>query len=241
MEIIPVIDLKDGHAVHAVRGQRDRYVAVQGVLGSGEDPVALATAYRDELGCETCYVADLDAIAGLSLHADILRALVARETILWVDAGVSSPDQGLALADLGVAKILVGSESLRSTDQLTVLAAQIDPGRLVISVDLQDGVLRAPPGVDTPHQLVALARDVGIRDAILLDLARVGAASGPPLDLLESLRPRFLEMDFYAGGGVRHRADLEALRESGAAGTLVATAFHRGALTAADLRHHRVT
>jgi len=63
----------------------------------------------------------------------------------------------------------------------------------------------------------------------------VGAAAGPPLDLLTSLHQLFPALSLYAGGGVRGRSDLKALDEAGAAGALVATAFHRGVLSAADL------
>jgi phosphoribosylformimino-5-aminoimidazole carboxamide ribotide isomerase len=236
MQIIPVLDLKGGQAVHAVRGRREQYAPVQGVLGPGEDAVGLGLAYRDRLGCHTCYVADLDAIAGRKAHRDILRTLAAEGIVLWVDAGVSTPEAGQALIELGVSRIIIGSETLPAIDQLTALAAHLLPQKLVLSVDLVAGVLRAPPVIKTPRQLVTLVRDAGINDVILLDLARVGAAIGPPLALLNTLRSPFPDLAFYAGGGVRHRADLEALAQAGAAGALIATAFHRGVLTAADLR-----
>jgi len=203
------------------------------------DAVAVALAYRDRLGCQTCYVADLDAIAGRKGHRDILCTLAAEGLALWVDAGVSTPETAQALIDLGIVNIIIGTETLRSTDQLTVLATHIPPQTLILSVDLLEGVLRAPPGIDTPRQLVALAEDVGIKGVILLDLARVGAAAGPPLALLNSLQPHFPDLAFYAGGGVRHRADLDALVQAGAAGALIATAFHRGVLTAGDVEAYQ--
>src|SRR5512134_676460 len=140
MQIIPVLDLKAGQAVHAVRGERERYVPVQGVLGSGGDPLALAAAYRDRLGCRACYVADLDAIAGGAAHSHLLAALAALGLTLWVDAGVSSAGQAQALVRLGVARVIVGSETLHSADQVGELAAALSPDRLVFSVDLQGGV-----------------------------------------------------------------------------------------------------
>ncbi|GIK36867.1 MAG: nickel transporter [Chloroflexota bacterium] len=239
MQIIPVLDLKAGQAVHAVRGERERYVPVQGVLGSGDNPIALAAAYRDRLGCRACYVADLDAIAGGIGHPDLLTDLTTLGLTLWVDAGVASAGQAQALVRLGVARVIVGSETLRSADQVGELAAALPPDRLVLSVDLQGGVLRAPSEVETPQQLVTLAARAGISRIILLDLARVGAAAGPPLDLLAVLSPLFPGLAFYAGGGVRHRDDLEALAQAGAAGALVATAFHRGILAAADVQAYR--
>jgi phosphoribosylformimino-5-aminoimidazole carboxamide ribotide isomerase len=235
MQLIPVLDLKAGQAVHAVRGERARYAPVQGVLGSGDDPVNLAKAYRNRLGCRTCYVADLDAIAGRPGHTNLLGRLAELGLALWVDAGVASPDRAWALAGLGVAQIIVGSETLRSIEQLRALAAEFPPHRLVLSIDLQNGALRAPAGLHTPQELAALAADVGLNRVILLDLGRVGASAGPPLDLLNGLQPHFSNLAFYAGGGVRHRADLEALAQSGAAGALVATAFHQGILTAAEM------
>lgn len=239
MEIIPVLDLKGGQAVHAVRGERQHYAPVKGRLGSGENPIALATAYRDRLGCQSCYIADLDAIAGAPGHTELLPALAALGLALWVDAGVSSVPEVQALLALGVTKVIIGSETLASATPLQKLVANFRPDQLVLSVDLKRGVLRAPPGIKTPKQLVALAAQLGLHQIILLDLARVGAAAGPPLELLTLLQPHLAGLAFYAGGGVRHRADLEALAQAGAAGALIATAFHQGALTAADLRAYQ--
>ena len=237
MQIIPVLDLKDGRAVHAIRGERERYAPVQGVLGSGENALTLALAYRTQLGCQTCYVADLAAIAGQPGHIDLLRTLAAAGLTLWVDAGVSRPDQAQALIELGVTRVIIGSETLRATAQLADLIASLTPQRLLLSVDLKNGTLRAPANIKTPQELIGVAAAAGLTDIILLDLALVGAGAGPPLELLTSLKPHFPEVTFYAGGGVRNRTDLERLAAAGAAGALVGTAFHRGHLTAADLQN----
>ena len=178
------------------------------------------------------WLADIPFTSGI---ASKLRPVL----VLWIDAGVSRAEQAWMLADLGVAQVIVGSETLQSVDQLVALAEEFPPDQLVLSVDLQGGVVRAPVGIDTPQQLVTLAAEAGLNRVILLDLARVGASAGPPLDLLTSLQPHFPGLAFYAGGGVRHRADLEVLTQAGAAGPLVATAFHQGVLTATDLQAYR--
>lgn len=236
MLILPVLDLKGGRAVHAVRGQRAAYAPVRGVLAGDGDAVTLARAYRECLGCHACYVADLDAIAGAPPNDQLLRALIGLGTALWVDAGTTTVGAARALIDLGVARVIVGSESLHARAQLATLAAGVDPAQLVLSLDQQDGRLCAPADVVDADDLLRAARDVGMRDIILLDLARVGAGIGPPLALLADLRARFPDLALYAGGGVRDRRDLADLARLGAAGALVATAFHRGVLTAADLR-----
>ena len=50
MRVIPVIDLKGGAAVHAVRGERERYRPLDSTLAAGSDPVEVARAVRDALG-----------------------------------------------------------------------------------------------------------------------------------------------------------------------------------------------
>jgi len=239
MEIIPVLDLKGGQAVHAVRGDRAHYQPVDGVLGRGEDVLALALAFRDRLGCQTIYVADLDAISGGPGHRELLQALAATGLALWVDAGVATCEQARALASLGVSKIIIGSETLPAREQLGRLAAALPPANLLLSLDWRDGLLQAPPDVRQAAELLATAVHHQFAGAIVLDLARVGTATGPPLEKAIPLKRAYPQLPIYVGGGVRHRADLAAAAAAGVAGVLVATAVHRGILTAADLHHNQ--
>src|SRR4051795_5614583 len=88
VRVVGVIDLKDGTAVHAVRGERERYRPVRSVMsGDDGDAVALARAFRSELGLGEVYVADLDAMGGGDGNPALLTAL-AREAPHLVDAGV---------------------------------------------------------------------------------------------------------------------------------------------------------
>jgi phosphoribosylformimino-5-aminoimidazole carboxamide ribotide isomerase len=68
-----------------------------------------------------------------------------------------------------------------------------------------------------------------------MTLARVGAREGPDLSRVAEVVARAGARRVYAAGGVRDANDLEALRRSGAAGALVATALHAGTITAGDL------
>ena len=44
MLVIPVLDLLDGQAVHAVRGRRDDYRPIRSLLAATSEPLALAPA-----------------------------------------------------------------------------------------------------------------------------------------------------------------------------------------------------
>ena len=91
MRIIPVLDLKGGVAVHAVRGRREDYTPVRSVLAGSADPVALARAFSTALGCRECYVADLDAIAGRGDHEITIRTIAELGLVVWLDAGTTTP------------------------------------------------------------------------------------------------------------------------------------------------------
>jgi phosphoribosylformimino-5-aminoimidazole carboxamide ribotide isomerase len=233
MRVIPVIDLKGGAAVHAVRGERERYRPLRSTLVDGADPVAVTRAVRDRLGLDELYVADLDAIAGGDGHPETLAAL-AREARVMVDAGVTDAAGVERLRGLGVARVIVGSETLEDADAVGRLA----PDAVVVSLDLRAGhVLSRDPALAEMSPAEALARlcRTGVREAIVLDLARVGSGEGPDVELVGDLHARFPQLALLAGGGVRHAGDLHALAQVGAAGALVATALHGGAIGRTDL------
>jgi len=236
MRVVGVIDLKDGLAVHAVRGERERYRPVSSVLtGQDGDPLALARALRSELGLEELYVADLDAITGARSLSPAIGAL-AQEANVMVDAGVSEPERARELLALGARRVIVGTETLSGPDALDRLLADI-PG-LVLSVDLRDGRLLSPDprltGLAAPDALARLYRPA-LREAIVLDLARVGSGAGTDVELFAELHAAFPDLELLAGGGVRDVEDLRALGAAGAAGALVATALHGGVIGRREL------
>jgi phosphoribosylformimino-5-aminoimidazole carboxamide ribotide isomerase len=214
VRVVGVIDLKGGAAVHAVRGERERYRP----LG---DPLAIARGF----GVEELYVADLDAITGTGDNDAVIRAL-AREARVMADAGVSGPERARALLGLGVHRVVVGTETLADAGALDRLLPDA-----VLSVDLRDGrTLSRDPRLAGLSALdtVALLHGPALRDVIVLDLARVGTGAGPDTEAIAEIHAAFPELELLAGGGVRDAADMRALAGAGAAGALVGTALHRG-------------
>lgn len=237
MRVIPVIDLKAGVAVHARGGERSRYAPVRSVLTEhAENPVMLARAYESVLGTRELYVADLDAIGG-GRREDISAALLAPGRDVWLDAGVrDAVTAGDVLAN-GAARVIVGLETLASRAALKSIATAIPAERMVLSMDLRNGIPLA--GGDLPRELpglCVLAEEIGVRCLILLDLARVGSGQGLDLDMLHQVRDRLPGVELVAGGGVGGMADLHALAAVGCDAALVATALHDGRVRGEDVR-----
>ena len=119
-QIIPVLDLMGGVAVHAIAGRRHEYREVDGVLGRGADPVALAMAMTRRCGTRRIYVADLDAIGGLPGHLDVVTDLVGHGLDVWLDAGIAGPNDAMPwLEAFESLSLVLGLETLSGHEALT--------------------------------------------------------------------------------------------------------------------------
>jgi len=234
--IVGVIDLRDGLAVHARGGAREAYPAVVAVAGReiqpGDAPT-VAGFYR-ELGLEDVYAADLDAIAGRRWQVEGIRALAATVPHLWLDAAITQPADAQHAVTLGASRVVVGLETLPSYPALRAICETVGRERVVLSLDVRDGVTLTSGGEIDPGTSAAVvatrAVDCGVRTIIVLDLARVGAGRGCNLDTISSVRQAAPGVTLLAGGGVRDEGDLRQLIDAGCDGALIATALLSGSL-----------
>ena len=214
VRVVGVIDLKDGTAVHAVRGERERYRP----LG---DPLAIARRFA----LEELYVADLDAITGAGEQRCRDPCAGAR--------GARHGRRGGQRAGAGAGAVAArrGPRRRRDRDAAPTPTRSTGCPSAVLSVDLRDGrTLSRDPRLAGLPALDAVARlhRPGLREVIVLDLARVGSGTGPDVEAIAEIHAAFPELELLAGGGVRDAADMRALADAGAAGALVGTALHRG-------------
>lgn len=220
MRVIGVVDLRDGRAVRAHAGQRDRYQPIG-------DAVDLARQYVEQYTLTELYVADLDAIERGRPASGVIRQIADLGAPLWLDAGVSSLDRAQHALDLGAMHVVVGLETLQSFDALHAICAGIGGGHVAFSLDLRGGEPIAGHDIprETPERLAALAADAGAGSVIVIDLARVGTRAGLDFELIARVREAAPGLTLLAGGGVRGAEDLETLAAAGCDGALVATAL----------------
>ncbi|PTB22100.1 phosphoribosylformimino-5-aminoimidazole carboxamide ribotide isomerase [Trinickia symbiotica] len=245
MQVIPVLDLLDGHAVRAQRGERATYRPIRSPLARTSEPVSLARALVAAIGATTLYIADLDAILahGRGDHAAHIAALrsMLPDIEIWLDAGfadyaamralfdrierIDSADSRTASRDRSPLAPLVpifGTESLRDPDALR--AAETDGFAPILSLDHRAGRLIGDAALDRssawwPSRVIAMTLD------------QVGSYEGPDLATFTRIRERApLGTTVIGAGGIRDQADLEAAAAAGATGWLIASALHDGHL-----------
>jgi phosphoribosylformimino-5-aminoimidazole carboxamide ribotide isomerase len=235
MQIIPVMDLKGGFVVHAVRGRRENYRPVKSRLAANSKPGEIAAALAS-WGFADVYVADLDAIASGKPNEASVDEICAAGLRVWLDAGIHNARQMHGR----VGAVVLGLESLSSLAELDELVAALGSDSLIFSLDHRAGVpiTRASQwqNATISHIACEVARR-GLHRFLDLDLARVGSGQGPRESrLVEQLRSVSDQVFVALGGGVRSIRDVAALAEYGYDAVLVATALHDGSLSADDVR-----
>jgi phosphoribosylformimino-5-aminoimidazole carboxamide ribotide isomerase len=238
MRFIPVIDLLDETAVHAVKGRRSQYRPVQSVLCETPDPFALATAFRDRLKLHEIYIADLNAIQGLGRtnHQSLISRICQIEGIdIILDAGSSDAKDAQKWLDLGVRKTVIGSETLSKLQNLMEIPTRIEHTRLIFSLDFKNGkILSRCPDLAAmiPVEALKQLQLVGWKEAILLNLNRVGTREGSDSALASLAKMVSEHLSLLIGGGIANHKELVELKRIGVAGVLLATALHSGVIDA---------
>ncbi|SAL00006.1 1-(5-phosphoribosyl)-5-[(5-phosphoribosylamino)methylideneamino] imidazole-4-carboxamide isomerase [Caballeronia temeraria] len=237
MQVIPVLDLLDGQAVRAVRGERSRYRPIQSSLCATSDPVAIARALVAATGARTLYVADLGAILSRGAHEHALAALcdaLGDGFRIWLDAGFTafSPMRALVerIAQLTRSASPAAIVPVFGTETLVDIGAIAEASACgfepILSLDYRAGRALGSTHAESgwwPSRVIVMTLD------------HVGAYAGPDLDTFAAVRALAGAREVIGAGGIRHDSDLALAAGSGAFAWLVASAIHDGTLGHGDV------
>ena len=221
MEIIPVIDIRRGQVVHAVKGQRQNYHPLQTSLCESNSPGDIVQAFINSYPFKTIYIADLDAIEGQPNNNNIIEQLHEsfQSLTFWVDQGLSSSTD---LKNPYCGRHVIGSETKISPDMLNEIITLIPD--IILSLDFQMNTFLG-------QENLLQSTNLWPNKIIIMSLAHVGSNNGPDYELISSLKKMAGDRKIYVAGGIRHGADLELLDDMGIDGVLIATALHTQRIT----------
>jgi phosphoribosylformimino-5-aminoimidazole carboxamide ribotide isomerase len=236
VRIIPVLDLMNGQVVRAVGGRREMYRPVESRLTDSTDPLTVAEVLLSTSGAGELYVADIDAIRHLRPRLGWVRQVAARGCRVLIDSGIRTAADANAVVAAGASAVVAGTETVAGFAELKKLCATFGPEKVVLSLDLRNGRLVGDEslwgGADDPLGVVGGAVAVGVRQVLVLDLARVGTGIGTGTEVLcGRIRASFPDVELIAGGGVRTWDDVDRLGAVGVNAVLVASGLHDGTLT----------
>lgn len=221
MEIIPVVDILNGMAVHGKGGDRRNYGPLKTVLCNSSDPIKVAKKYLEE-GAEKIYIADLDAIMKTGNNFHIIKKINGYKIL---DSGITSNLEVENLKSLNICnRIILGTETLRDLDLL-------NRRDIVLSLDFKDGKLLSPMNYNLEEILNRLDKTIPL---IVLDISSVGTQRGIDWRLIREIINK-TDNPIYVGGGVRDKGDLRECHNLGIQGVLLGTVIHKGILNLREI------
>jgi phosphoribosylformimino-5-aminoimidazole carboxamide ribotide isomerase len=234
MQLYPAIDLRGGRVVQLTQGDFDLETV------HGDDPVAVAQGFV-AAGAPWIHTVDLDAArSGEPVNRALIGAIAAGVDVpVQAGGGVRSAEAAAALADLGVARVVMGTAALEDPDLVATIAGR-QPVALGLDVRGREVAVRGwaeGSGVEWPAALRRLA-DAGAQAVVVTQIQVEGLMGGADTEgLAEVLAETDLEV--IASGGVGTLDDLRALDAvTGGgrrlAGAIVGTAIYEGRVDVAE-------
>ena len=234
MDLYPAIDLRGGRVVQLVQGDFDRERV------HGDDPAAVAAGFV-AAGARWIHTVDLDAArTGEPVNRDLIAAIVeAVDVPVQAGGGVRSAEAAAELADVGVARVVMGTAAMEDPDLVTTIASR-QPVALGLDVRGREVAVRGwaeGSGVEWPEALRRLA-DAGAEAVVVTQIDVEGLMGGADTGGLAEVLAA-TDLDVIASGGVGTLADLlalDAVTGGGRrlAGAIVGTAIYEGRVDVAE-------
>ena len=228
--LFPAIDLRAGRVVRLLQGDYERETVY------GDDPVAVATSFA-EAGAEWIHIVDLDAARSGSpvnrqVVAAVARSLRGRAAV-QTGGGVRTVDDAVALAEAGVARVVMGSAAVKDPS-LVASASEVVP--VAVGLDHRSGAIAVHGWTEDSGVSLDLALGwfPSASAFVITDISRDGMLAGPDVDGLRAAAAA-TTVPVIASGGVSSLDDVRALVTiDGLAGVITGKAVYEGRFTVAE-------
>lgn len=219
--------MQDGEVVQLVQGER-------GTEKTYGDPVEAARRWVDA-GAKTLHLVDLDgAFEGERKNAPAVDAVLdAVDVPVQLGGGIRSADGARDLLERGVDRVILGTAAVENPDIVAELADDYPDG-VMVSLDAKDGEVVVSgwtegTGLD-PAEAAARYEELGAAAILFTDVDVEGQLEGVHLETTSRVVDA-VDIPVVASGGVASLDDIAALRDVGAAATVVGTALYEGRFT----------
>ena len=230
MIVIPAIDIKGGRCVRLLQGRMDAETVFS------DDPAAMARQWADQ-GAEMIHVVDLDgALEKTPKNLDAIRSILDSVQVpVQVGGGIRSAENIRAFLDLGVYRVIIGTEAIRNPELVTEACKNFSD-RIVVGIDARDGWAAIEGWTETTRiRAVDLARqfeDSGVAAVNFTDIHRDGMQTGPNIEETRRMAEA-VSIPVLASGGVSTLADIHnllPLESVGVVGVITGKALYSGTL-----------
>ncbi len=230
MLIIPAVDIKQGRCVRLLQGRMDDETCFS------DEPWKMALKWEN-LGAELIHLVDLDgAFEKQVKNLDSIKKIISEVKVpVQIGGGIRSAETVRMYLDLGVSRVIIGSEALYNPDFVYAVCKEF-PGRIVVAIDARDGLVAVEGWTETSEtRAVDLAKkfeQTGVAAINFTDIHRDGMQTGPNIVETEKLAEA-VDIPVVASGGVCSIDDIKnllPLEKKGVMGVITGRALYEKTL-----------
>ncbi|MBT3177834.1 MAG: 1-(5-phosphoribosyl)-5-[(5-phosphoribosylamino)methylideneamino]imidazole-4-carboxamide isomerase [Desulfobacula sp.] len=230
MLIIPAVDIKQGKCVRLLQGR------MEDSTHYSDDPVKMAQKWEAQ-GASLIHVVDLDGafakkVQNFKSIQDILTGI---NVPIQVGGGIRDLTTIEMYLDVGVSKVIIGSEALYNPGLVKDACRQF-PGKIVVGIDARNGRVAVEGWSRTSDtRAIDLAKEFescGVAAINFTDILKDGMQIGPNIEETAALACA-VSIPIVASGGVNTLQDIKNLVEiesKGVIGVITGRALYEGTL-----------
>lgn len=208
MQIIPIIELQDGHCVTLDKGR------LEDPMLWHVDPVETARGYASA-GAEWMHITDFNAVEGKGDNAELVERIIRSAGIpVQLGGGMRSREIIEHWIDKGVGRIVVGTLALREPELVMELASH-HPDQIVLAVDVWRGQVMSDgwrqTGAFTPEAFISAFGDTPFAGIVVTDIDSDVEETDAQLGLMSGLAA-MARAPVIASGVVRSVDDISRLK-----------------------------
>lgn len=235
MQILPAIDIKNGHAVRLVKGDFEQETVVN-------DNVLDQASIFMEAGIQYIHVVDLDgALEGRAANRDLIAKIKEMTGLaIEVGGGIRTIEQIEDYLSVGINRVIIGSMAVKHPQFVKEALDKFGSDKIVVGIDAKNGMVATEGWLETSTvDYISLALEMekmGVRLFVYTDVDRDGTLTGPNFEHYEKLIAHLTSAKVIASGCIHALSDLQQLEKIGVAGTIVGKAYYNGDISLKELR-----
>ena len=234
--IIPAIDLIGGKVVRLYQGDYARKTEYNA------DPQERFDLYVNE-GAKFLHLVDLDGAKDTSKRQlSVISGLIKNTSVpVEIGGGIRTAKDIEDLLNVGASRVVVGSAAVKDPATAKEWFRNYGAEHIVLALDINIDPVSGKRFIAikgwqensavTIEELIGDFAEVGLKYVLCTDISRDGTLKGSNVELYHDLHQLFPHIDFLASGGIGSLSDVEAVRDSGAAGIIIGRSLLEGKFT----------
>ena len=234
IELIPAIDIINGHGVRLMKGDYDQKTVYR------DSPSDVAREF-EQIGFQRLHVVDLDGAKSKHIvNYNVLRRITTKTRLVVDFGGGIKTDEDIEKAfDSGAAMVTVGSIAVTQPERFMGWLEKYGSERLILGADVRNGKISINGWKeDSTEDLLPLLKkyiDAGVKNVLCTEISKDGTLQGPAIGLYSQVMETYPQLHLIASGGVSCIDDIKTLDKAGIPAVVFGKAIYEGKINLKEL------